>query len=49
MVRPRHRWIGSTKTSLREIVWGGIYWINLVPDRVQGRALIDMVTNLRVP
>jgi hypothetical protein len=32
-----------------EIGWGGIYWIDLVKDRDQWRALVNTIMNLRVP
>jgi hypothetical protein len=32
-----------------EIVWGGMDWIDLAQDRDQRRALVNTVTNLRVP
>jgi hypothetical protein len=35
--------------DLREIGWGGMVWINLAQDRVQWRALVNTVMNLRVP
>jgi hypothetical protein len=47
--RPRRRWEDNIKMDLREI---GIYvvnWIQLAQDRVQWRAFVSMVTNLRVP
>jgi hypothetical protein len=28
--RPRHRWEDNIKTDLREIVWGGMDWIDMV-------------------
>jgi hypothetical protein len=34
---------------LREIGWGGLDWIDLAKDRDQYRALMNTVTNLRVP
>jgi hypothetical protein len=40
--RPIHRWVDNIKMDLREIGWGGMYWIDLVQDR-------DTVMNLRVP
>jgi hypothetical protein len=27
--RPRRRWVGNIKIDLREIVWGGLDWIDL--------------------
>jgi hypothetical protein len=35
--------------NLKEIGWGGIYWINLAQDRDQWRALMKTVMNLQVP
>jgi hypothetical protein len=34
------------KMDIREIGWGGMYWIDLAQDR---RALVIMVMNLQVP
>jgi hypothetical protein len=36
------------KINLREIVWGGMGWIDLAQDRDQWKAL-NMVMNLLVP
>jgi hypothetical protein len=47
--RPRRRWVDDIKMDLREIVWGGMYWIELAQDRDQWRALVTTVMNLRVP
>jgi hypothetical protein len=47
--RPRRRWEDNIKMDLREI---GIYranWIQLAQGRVQWRAYVNMVMNLRVP
>jgi hypothetical protein len=46
---PRRRWEDNIKMDLREIRWGGWDWIDLVQDRDQWRALVNMVMNLRVP
>jgi hypothetical protein len=27
--RPKRRWVDNIKMDLREIEWGGIYWIDL--------------------
>jgi hypothetical protein len=35
--------------NLREIGWRGIDWIDLAQERVQWRALVNTVMNLRVP
>jgi hypothetical protein len=47
--RPRRRWENNVQTNLREIGCGGMDWINLAQDRVQWRALVNTVTNLRIP
>jgi hypothetical protein len=39
----------GTKMDLREIGWGGMYWIDLVQDRNQRRDLVNTGMNLRVP
>jgi hypothetical protein len=47
--RPRRRWEDNTKVDLRQI---GIYWANWISlgqDRVQWRAFVNAVMNLRVP
>jgi hypothetical protein len=46
--RPRRRWMDKVKMDLREIGWGGMYWIDLAQDRDQWRALVNTVMNLRV-
>jgi hypothetical protein len=47
--RPRRMWADGIKIDLREIGWGGIDWIELAQDRDQWMALVNTVTNLRVP
>jgi hypothetical protein len=47
--RPRHRWEDNIKMDHREIVIDGANWIRLAQDRVQWRAFVNTVTNLRVP
>jgi hypothetical protein len=46
--RPRCSWMENIKMVLREIVWGGMNWIDLVQDREQWRALVNTVMNLRI-
>jgi hypothetical protein len=47
--RPRRRWEGNIKMELREIRIDGANWIRLAQDRVQLRAFVITVMNLRVP
>jgi hypothetical protein len=47
--RPRNRWEDNLKLDLREIGINGANWIQLAQDRVQWRAFVNMVMNLRVP
>jgi hypothetical protein len=47
--RPRRRWENNIKMDLREIVIDGANWIRLAQDRVQCRAFVNTVMNLRVP
>jgi hypothetical protein len=47
--RPRRRWVDNIKIDLREMGWGGMDWIDLVQDRDQWRALVNVVMNLRAP
>jgi hypothetical protein len=47
--RPRRRWKDNTKMDLREIGIDEANWIRLAQDRVQGRAVVKTVMNLRVP
>jgi hypothetical protein len=46
--RPRRRWDDNIK-DLREIGIDGLNWIQLAQDRVQWRACVNTVMNLRVP
>jgi hypothetical protein len=45
--RPRHRWEDNIKIDFRKI--DGANWIRLARDRVQWRAFVKTVMNLRVP
>jgi hypothetical protein len=47
--RPRRRWEDNIKMYLREIGNDGVNWIQLAQDRVQWRACVNTVMNLRVP
>jgi hypothetical protein len=47
--RPRCRWGDNIKIYLQEVGCGGMDWIELAPDRDRWRALVNAVTNLRVP
>jgi hypothetical protein len=46
---PRRRCVDNIKMNLGEIGWDGMDWIELAQDRDQWRALVNTVTNLRVP
>jgi hypothetical protein len=46
--RPRHRWEDNTKMDLREIGIAGVNCIWLAQDRVQWRAFVNTVMNLRI-
>jgi hypothetical protein len=46
--RPRRRWDDNIKMDLRKIVIDGTNWIQLARYRVQWRAFVNMVMNLRV-
>jgi hypothetical protein len=47
--RPRRRWEDNITMDLREIWIDGVNWIQLGQDRVQWRAFVNTVMNLRVP
>jgi hypothetical protein len=47
--RLRRRWVDNIKMDLLEIVWGGVDWIGLAQGRGKWSALVNAVTNLRVP
>jgi hypothetical protein len=47
--RSRRRWEDNTKTDLQEVGRGGTDWTDLTQDRDRWRALVDTITNLRVP
>jgi hypothetical protein len=47
--RPRRRWEDNIKMDLRELGIDGANLIQLAQDRVQWRACVNTVMNLRVP
>jgi hypothetical protein len=47
--RHSRRWEDNIKMDLREIGIDGANWIQLAQDKVQWRACVKTVTNLRVP
>jgi hypothetical protein len=47
--RPRRSWEDNIKMYLREIGIDGLNCIQLAQDRVQWRAFVSTVMNLRVP
>jgi hypothetical protein len=46
--RPRRRWEDNIKTDLGEIGIDAANWIQLAQDRVQWRAFVNTVMNLRI-
>jgi len=46
---PWRRWEDNIKMDLTEIGIDGANWIRLAQDRVQWRAFVSTVMNLRVP
>jgi hypothetical protein len=42
------RCLGNFKMCLRDIVWGGINWVDLAQDRPQWRVLVNGIMNLRI-
>jgi hypothetical protein len=47
--RSRHRCEDNIKMDLKEIGWEVVDWIHLAQDRIQCRAVVNMVMNLQVP
>jgi hypothetical protein len=46
--KPRRRWEDNIKVELREMGIDGANWIQLTQNRVQWRAFVNTVMNLRV-
>ena len=49
LARPRNRWEDNIKIDLQEVGCGVMDWIELPQDRDRWWALVNAVTNLRVP
>jgi hypothetical protein len=47
--RPRCRKMDNVMMDLVEVEWGDVDWIGLAQDRDKGRALVNLVLNIRVP
>jgi hypothetical protein len=47
--RPKRGWEDNIKLDLMEIGIDGTNWIQLAQDRVQWRAFVNTLMNLRVP
>jgi hypothetical protein len=47
--RPRCRWIDNIKMDILEIGVSVVDWIGVAQDKYRWRALVNSVTNLRVP
>jgi hypothetical protein len=45
--RPRRRWADNIKIYLREIGLSGMNWIDLIWDRDQWRAVVNVVIKLQ--
>jgi len=47
--RPKRRWKDNIKMGVREVGCEGMDWIELAQDRDRWRAVVNAVTDLRVP
>jgi hypothetical protein len=47
--RPRRRWVDNIRMDHGKVGWGDVDWIGLAKDRNRWRALVNSVSNLRVP
>jgi hypothetical protein len=46
---PRFRWLDNIRMDHVEVGWGDVDWIGLAQDRDRWRALVNSVSNLRLP
>lgn len=46
--RPGHRWDDTIKMDLREIVWQGMDWIDLILGRDKQWAFVNTMMSVRV-
>jgi hypothetical protein len=47
--RQKHRWQDNIKMDLKETKREGMYWIQLIHDKVHWWAFVNMVMNCLVP
>ena len=47
--RPRRRWEDNIRMDVQDVEWEGMNWIYLTQDRDKWWAVVDAVTNIRVP
>jgi hypothetical protein len=47
--RSRRRWVDNIRMDHVEVGWSDVDWIRLAQDRDRWRALVNSVSNLRVP
>jgi hypothetical protein len=47
--RPRRGWVDNIKMDLGEVGWGGVDWIDLVADKDEYKAVINILIIFRVP
>jgi hypothetical protein len=47
--KTKRRWENNIKMDLQEVGCEGMDWLDLAQDRDRWRALVNAVTNLRVP
>ena len=46
---PKHRWEDNVKMNIKEVVVGGIDWIDLAEDKDRWQSLVNAVMNLCIP